>query len=1178
MEGIVRLRLLGTVQVERDGEPVRGFGSRKALALLGYLAVQGQPVPRERLADLFWGDRPEVQGRANLSWVLHRLSSLLPDCLQADRHSLRFQPQAPYWLDLDAFEELRAQGDPGSLAAAVELARGEFLEGLYLQGCAEFELWLVAERERWRQRVASALETLVAHHTHPAGHDEALYFARRLLALEPWREGAHQQVMRLYAWSGQRGAALAQYKACRQALAEELGVEPGVETTRLYERIRDGTLEASVLPASPSLILPAQPPSFFEAERAAAERPVFVGRERELAQLNGFLDTALHGQGRVVFVTGSAGRGKTALIREFARQAQSVHADLVVADGNANAPTGIGDPYLPFRQTLGLLSGDVKARWDARAMGREQARRLWRLLPLTVQALVEVGPDLVETFLPGASLLRRGMAFAPAGAEWLARLEPRVERKAAVPGDPNLQQRALFEQYMQVLRALASRRPLLLLLDDLQWADAGSISLLFHLGRQLAGSRILILGAYRPAEVLLGRPSTSPGQRERHPLVPVVNELKRELGDIEVALGQDDGRRFVEAFLDTEPNHLGAAFREILCRQTDGHPLFTVELLRGMQERGDLVQDGEGRWVEGPDLDWETLPARVEAVIAERVGRLPPRLQQILAVASVEGETFTAEVVAQVRTADEVEMVHWLSADLGRWHHLVNAQGVQQIGNASLCQYRFRHILFQRYLYNSLDAVERAHLHRAVGTALEVLCHARPDESAGITEIAPQLAWHFQEGGIPEKAVAYLLQAGKRAARLSAHQEAIVHLSHGLELLEALPDSSARALQDLALLIALVVSLQATKGYAAPEVGCSCARARELCRQVDETPQLFPVLWMLASFHIVRGEYHTANEMGGQLLNLAEHAGDPALVVLNHVILGWTTLFLGELPVARAHLERVAALYDPRQHHALAFLYGQDPGAICLSWLSSALWLLGYPEQALKRSREAIALAQELSHPHSLAVVYGLGSVFQTLQRDAQMAQEWGEVCVRITFEHGFPFFLAVGAFCRGWALTRQGQAVEGIAQMYQGIADVRATGSGAGLVHQLVMLASAYGETEQIEEGLTTLAEALEVVELYDERFCEAEIHRLKGELLWMQGEVAAEVERHYWRAIEVARRQHARSWELRATMSLCRLWQKQGKREEARRMLAEIYGWFSEGFDTADLKEAKALLAELS
>jgi predicted ATPase len=566
-----------------------------------------------------------------------------------------------------------------------------------------------------------------------------------------------------------------------------------------------------------------------------------VARERELARLSGDLDAALAGRGRVVFVIGGPGRGKTALIQEFARRAQDRRDDLIFAGGNCNAHTGYGDPYLPFREILSLLTGDVDALWHAGAITREHARRLWDTFPAAMQALVEVGPDLIDTFIPSRALVRRAAAYAAGGiagqAAWRLQLEKLVEHKATVPHDPNLHQHALFEQYARVIGALARERPLLLSVDDLQWADVGSIGLLFHLGRGVAGERVLIVGGYRPEEVAPGRlpapsvgqVSTSAGERERHPLEPVVHEFQRTFGDIIIDLAQAEGRPFVEEYLDSEPNRLSAGFRETLYQQTEGHPLFTAELLHGMQERGDLIRDSEGRWVEGPALDWETLPARVEAAIAERIDRLDAPSRKALRVASVEGETFTAEVVARVRSADEREMVERLSGELERRHRLVRAQEIQRLGALRLARYRFRHILFQNYLYQGLDPVERAYLHEAVGVALEELCGEETKH------MAVTLARHFQEAGIAEKAIDYLLQAGEQAKRSSANEAAITHLTGGLELLETTPETPERDQRELDLRIALGVPLVLTKGHAAPEVEATYARAREVCKLVGDT-------------------------------------------------------------------------------------------------------------------------------------------------------------------------------------------------------------------------------------------------------------------------------------------------------------------------------------------------------
>ena len=330
-----------------------------------------------------------------------------------------------------------------------------------------------------------------------------------------------------------------------------------------------------------------------------------------LLELAGSLETALTGPGRVIFVTGDAGSGKTALLQEFCRRAQESRPDLIVAGGRCNAQTGVGDPYSPFIEILNLLTGDVEAKLTAGVISREHALRLWDLLPSSVKAILENGTDLVNVFTPGASLVSRASAFGPERTDWLIKLKKLVERKSALPADLTLQQSNLFEQYTRVLQALSKDKPLLLVLDDLQWADAGSANLLFHIGRQIKGSRILIVGSFRPTEVAMGRDG------KRHPLEPILHEFKRDFGEIELDLDKAEGREFVDAFLDSEPNELGKKFRQTLFAQTKGQPLFTVELLRAMQEQGMLVRDRGGRWVEGRTFDWHKLPSRVDAVITE---------------------------------------------------------------------------------------------------------------------------------------------------------------------------------------------------------------------------------------------------------------------------------------------------------------------------------------------------------------------------------------------------------------------------------------------------------------------------------------------------------------------------------------------------------------------------------
>jgi predicted ATPase len=448
------------------------------------------------------------------------------------------------------------------------------------------------------------------------------------------------------------------------------------------------------------------------------------------------------------------------------------------------------------------------------------------------------------------------------------------------------------------------------------------------------------------------------------------------------------------------------------------------------------------------------------------------------------------------------------------------------------------------------------------------------------------LAEHFVRGRDAHRAVPYLQFAGENAVRRSAHQEAIGHLTKALELMTALPATPERAQQELLLQTTLGSALMATKGYAAPEVEQAYARARELCQQVGEAPELFRVLVGLHMFYRLQADLQTSYEVGKQLLTLAETAQTPESLLVAHQALGTTLFFLGGVAQARTHLEQGVALYDSRQHRSHALLYGQDPGVICLSTLARALWALGYPDQALQKSQEALALARKLAHPFSLAFALYFGAVVGQYRREWRKVQRLAEALMALSAEQGFAQRLAQGRIMWGWTLVEQGQVGEGIAQIRQSMAAYGATGADLWRSHYLILLAEAYGKAGQVEEGLTALADAMTAVHRNRIYSNEAEIYRLQGELLLRQamggnGSPARpplEAEACWHQALDVARRQGAKSLELRAALSLGRLWQRQGKRAAAHTLLADIYGWFTEGFETPDLQEAKALLEGLA
>jgi predicted ATPase len=552
-----------------------------------------------------------------------------------------------------------------------------------------------------------------------------------------------------------------------------------------------------------------------------------------------------------------------------------------------------------------------------------------------------------------------------------------------------------------------------------------------------------------------------------------------------------------------------------------------------------------------------------------------------LEAASVAGVEFSAAAVAAGVNLEELDVEERCAA-LARREQFLQARGTAEWPDGTVAaRYGFIHAVYQEGVYERVPAGRRVWLHQRIGARQEA------GYGAQAREIAAALAVHFERGRDTRRAVQYLWQAGSNALQRSAHQEAIIHLTRGLALLQTLPDTPERLLHELVLHASLGTPLIATKGWAAPEVATAYRRAQALWERLGETPQHCWVLYGLCAWHAMRAEWQTARALMERVLALAQRVHHPTLCMHAHLGLGGILYCLGAFAAVRAHVDQGLALYDPQTHNPAVSDAVHDPEAVGHCVAAGALWHLGYPEQARQRLDAALTRAQELAHPFTQAQVFYYATMFALVRREVQVAGEWADALITLATAQGFPFQLAGGMLCRGRVLIEQGRHEEGMRQIRQSLAAQRATRAEAGQPYALAFLARAYGQAGQGHKGQQVLDEALTLVHRTGERCYEAELYRLKGELLLQEGKSPkaqsleqrlAEAEQSFRQALAVARRQQAKSLELRAAMSLSRLWQQQGKLAEARELLAPIYGWFTEGFDTADLQDAKALLEELA
>lgn len=870
-----------------------------------------------------------------------------------------------------------------------------------------------------------------------------------------------------------------------------------------------------------------------------------VGREAELDRLHDWLEEALAGSRRTVFVTGEPGLGKSTLVGAFVAEARERHR-LWVGYGQCLDRQGTGEAYMPLLEALGRMG-----RGEG---GRELVALLARLAPTW---LVQM-PALVP---PGK----------------LAALEHRVLGAT---------QDRMLREMVEALEALSAERPVLLVLEDLHWSDYSTVDLLAWLARRDDPARLLLVGTYRLQDVGAGG----------HP-------LHRTVGDL---LSRSPGRCFelplgllaeaeVASYLENRfPGaQLPPGLAGLLHGRTDGNPLFMESVVDSWVARG-LAREEPGRdgggWRLSPDLEslCAEVPATLRKMIESQLDGLDPRELELLEAGAVAGSRFAAAAVAPALGVEEEE-AEGRCTDLARRGQLLRSRGTEEWPDGTLSgRFGFVHELHQQVLYERVPAARRARLHRQVGEALE------RGYGGTARERAAELAIHFVEGRDARRAVRYLRLAAEHALSRSAHREAIDYLDRALELLPRLPEGEERLRAELELQSLLAPTLTAVEGWSSPAMERAYDRARELAERLDDGDALSPVLYGMATMWELRGRYQESEALLEERLSLAgpspspepgrsaghapspapERAGDAELLE-SRELLACSTFHQGRFAEALEHARRGIELFVPESHRWLSAQ--ENLGVSCHDWAALSLWFLGRPDRAVDEALRAIDLAEELDHPYTRTHAHAQASTVFQLRLEVERARDHAEAALALSLEHEFPFRLATGEILVGWCLAVTGAPEEGVSRLQKGLAVYRQMGAEMDRPYYLGLLAEAQAAAGRAAEALETLAEAAASAPAQRGFFYEAELHRLRGGILRRRagGDGSREAEGALRQAVAVARRQDARTLELRAVLDLAELLlARGGEAEEALEHAAGLYRGFEEGLDTEDLRRARRLL----
>jgi serine/threonine protein kinase/predicted ATPase len=889
----------------------------------------------------------------------------------------------------------------------------------------------------------------------------------------------------------------------------------------------------------------AQPVELFRVQGVAEARSAIdaagpaglsplTGRDLEISLLEQRWEQAQEGMGQVVLLIGEPGLGKSRLVYALKQHVHGQAGESVPAlashPSSASAQAEEDSPVVEWRcsphyQNSGLYpAADFLERFLGFGRDLSLSSRFDRL----VRHLGEYGldqPNVVPLF---ASLLSL----------------PSDERFPPLDLSPVREREATFRALGDWLRAYASRRPVLFIVEDLHWVDASSLEFLGQFLAEGLHDRVLTLFTFRPE-------FQTPWPAVAHQTSLALNRLtRRQVGDL---MRLKTGGAVTEALIDQ------------ICDRTGGVPLFVEEFTKMVQESGmlDAAREGGSRV---QTLMTREIPATLQDLVMARLDRMEGD-REVAQLAAVLGREFSYELLAAAASHEEPA----LDAELAK---LVQAEILYPRGRPPRCSYIFKHALLVDALYNALVKSKRQQFHRRIAEALET-CF----QQTAVTQ--PELlAYHLTEAAQTEKAIGYWLKAGLRSRERSAEIEAISHLKQGLALLETLGESAERDARELELLGPLGTAYIAARGYAAPEIGPVFRRARELCQRVGQPLQLFAIMLGTWEWHTVRGDLRLCMDMAAEGREFAGQLNDPGVEMEALFMAGETMLYRADFTGARDNLATAVARYDDRERTKFWAVHtGHDAGVTCRSNLAISLWHLGYPEQALEVNREMLQLAREIGHPFSLAYALHHTSWLLQLCRLAAEVDAASREEIAIAAKHGFALWHATGTFFRGAGMLLRGAPKEALPLLQKGFDDFRASGAELTLPFQLSTLGDAYTQAGRFEDARQALGEGLAIAEKNDERCQEAELNRLEGELLLAEApDQVAGAEAFFQQAIETARRQQSKAWELRATMSLARLWQRADRRDQARDTLAAVHATYTEGFMTPDLKEAGTMLESLA